>query len=137
MHLPDHIEGIIHEPTQVTDGTVDLTVNEVYRVADGGRIDFGGGELQSATLERHDRVWRNEDDDYQWWELDSGTYLLDYNETITAPQPVAFQPRSELLDRGGVHPTIIADRRDRMPLTVGNGGIKIKENARITTVRPI
>lgn len=58
------VDGIVHEPTQVRDdGAIDLTVSEVYEVKRPGRVDFGGGELEEATLEPHPRVWRNDEDD--------------------------------------------------------------------------
>lgn len=133
--LVNAIEGIVHEPTQVReDGGIDLTVTEIYKIQSPGRVDFGGGELESADLDPHPRVWRSEDDEYQWWELDSGTYLIEYNESLSGP--ALLQPRSEIVERGGNHPTLRIEELPTMPLTVGGAGIYIKENARLSTLLP-
>lgn len=132
--LTDHVDGIVHEPTQVHDAGVDLTVTEVYEIVEPGRVDFGGGELAAAETEPHERTWRNPDDDYQWWHLDSGTYLLEFNENLDAPDPVVCQPRAELCERGAFHPTLHVRHLDRVPLSVGGAGIRLKENARVSTL---
>lgn len=132
--LTDHIDGIVHEPTQVHEDAIDLTVTEVYEITEPGRIDFGGGELEPAALDPHDRTWRNEADDYQWWQLDAGQYLLEYNEALSTDERVVVQPRDELLARGANHPTVHVTELDRLPLSVGGDGIQIKENARVSTV---
>lgn len=133
--LVDAVEGIVHEPTQVReDGGVDLTVTEVHELRAPGRIDFGGGELESADSEPHRRVWRSVGDDYQWWHLDPGTYLVEYNESLSGE--ALLQPRSELLERGGSHPTLLATELPTVPLTVGGEGLRLKENARISALLP-
>jgi len=131
--LADRVEGLLHEPTQIAEDGVDLTVTEVYEVAGPGRVDFGGGELDAADLEPHDRVWRNEEDDYQWWHLDAGQYVIKYNERLAGP--VVLQPRDALLSRGASHPTVRVSTLPRIPLSVGGAGIRLKENARVTTAR--
>ncbi|ACV10961.1 deoxycytidine triphosphate deaminase [Halorhabdus utahensis DSM 12940] len=133
--LVDNVEGIVHEPTQVhEDGGVDLTVTEIYTVETPGRVDFGGGELQPANVAPHPRVWRNDDDDYQWWHLDAGTYLIEYNESLS--ETALLQPRSEIVERGASHPTLRIAELPRMPLTVGGAGLRLKENARVSTLIP-
>ena len=134
--LVDNVEGIVHEPTQVhEDGGVDLTVTEIYTVETPGRVDFGGGELQPADLDPHPRVWRDEDDDYQWWHLDAGTYLIEYNESLS--ETALLQPRTEIVERGASHPTLRIAELPRMPLTVGGAGLRLKENARVSTLLPL
>ena len=133
--LRDAVDGIVHEPTQVRDdGGVDLTVTEIHEVDRPGRVDFGGGELDSATLESHPRVRRNEDDDYGWWHLDAGTYLLAYNESLAGE--ALLQPRTEVVERGGSHPTLRVTELPTVPLTVGGAGLRLKENARVSTLLP-
>lgn len=134
--LPVPVSGLLHEPTQVHDGRVDLTVTEVYEIESAGRVDFGGGELEPAGLSPHERVWRSETDDYQWWNLLSGHYLVEYNESLEVTEPVVIQPREALLERGAAHPTLHVESVTRLPLAVGGAGIKLKENARISTVLP-
>lgn len=133
--LVDAVEGFVHEPTQVRDdGGIDLTVTEVYNIRAPARVDFGGGELEPAGKEPHDQVWRSEDDDYQWWHLDAGTYLIEYNESLSGT--ALLQPRTEIVERGGSHPTFGLAELPSVPLTVGGAGLRLKENARVSTLLP-
>ncbi len=134
--LASELEGIVHEPTQVGDHGVDLTVAEVHEVRGPGRVDFGGGELESPDLEPHERTWRDPDDDYQWWHLPGGTYLLEYNESASLAENARLQARRPVLASGASHPTLSVRELKRVPLTVSPGGIRIKENARVSTLRP-
>jgi len=136
VDLTAFVDGIVHEPTQVTDRGLDLTVSAVHEVTEPGRVDFGGGELEPAGTSPHPSAKRNPDDDYEWWTLSAGQYLLAYNETITAPEDVrlVIQPRDELLARGAAHPTLRVESLDRLPLSVGGAGLKLKANARVSTV---
>ena len=133
--LRDAVDGIVHEPTQVRDdGGIDLTVTEIYTVQSPGRVDFGGGELEQATVAPHPRVWRDEDDDYQWWHLAAGTYLIEYNESLAGP--ALLQPRTEIVERGASHPSLRVAELPRVALTVGDAGLRLKENARVSTLFP-
>jgi hypothetical protein len=130
------VSGLLHEETQVTDRGLDVTVNEVLTVETPGRVDFGGDELDNANLSTHEKVWRDDEDDYQWWHLEGGQYLVEYNETITADRPLRVQTRDEVRKRGAFHPTLELTELGRIPFTVATGGIRMKENARISTVLP-
>jgi hypothetical protein len=130
--LTDVVDGIVHEPTQVREDAVALTVNEIYEIHGPGRVDFGGGELTDADLVPHSRTWRDQGDDYQWWHLEAGTYLLEYSESLTGP--AVLQARGEILERGGSHPTLHVTELPRVPLTVGGAGLRLKENARVSTL---
>jgi len=130
------VDGIVHEPTQTEGRGVDLTVTEVYEVTEPGRVDFGGGELEPADLAPHDRQYRNEDDDYEWWHLDAGQYLLEYNESLALPADLVatVQTRDAVRARGAFHPTLRVRELHRAPLSVGGAGLRLKENARVSTV---
>jgi len=128
------LDGIVYEPTQSEGRGFDLTVAEVYEVTSPGRVDFGGGELDDAELAAYDSQYRNDDDDYEWWHLDPGQYILEYNESLAADVTVTLQTREELLARGAFHPTLHVTELPRVPLSVGGEGILIKENARISTL---
>ncbi|MFB6083604.1 MAG: dCTP deaminase [Halorientalis sp.] len=132
------VEGIVHEPTQTEGRGLDLTVADVYEVTEPGRVDFGGGELEPAGTEPHPSEKRDPDDDYEWWHLEAGQYLLEYNESVAADAPadlrLVVQTRDELLARGASHPTLRVDELDRVPLSVGGAGLRLKENARVSTV---
>lgn len=132
--LTEHVDGLVHEETQVTDRGLDLTVASVHRVTAAGRIDFGGGELEPAGTEPMSAVKRSEDDDYGWYRLESGTYLLEYNETLETEEAFTLQPRDALLERGAFHPTLEVDELHRVPITVAAGGLELKENARVSTL---
>lgn len=134
MPLADRVEGMLHEGTQVHDRGLDLTVAEVYEVDDPGRVDFGGDELDPAELSAHERTRRNPDDDYAWWYLDDGEYLLEYNEDLTDREPLTLQTREAVRARGAFHPTVTVREAGRMPLTVGGARIRLKENARVSTL---
>jgi hypothetical protein len=129
------LDGIVHEPTQTEGRGFDLTVDEVYAVTGPGRVDFGGGELEPADVEPHDSEKRDPDDDYEWWHLDAGQYLVEYNESLAVDDmSFTLQTRDELLERGAFHPTLHVTDLPRVPLAVGDAGIRLKENARISTL---
>jgi len=130
------VDGLLHEETQVHDAGIDLTVSEVAVVDEAGRVDFGGGELEPARTRPHETRKRRPEDDYEWWHLDSGTYLLTYNESLAADESVLLQTREAVLERGASHPTRVVTSLPRMPLSVGEGGLYLKQNARVSTLRP-
>jgi hypothetical protein len=138
IHMVDYtqfLEGTVHEPTQREGRGFDLTVAEVYDLTGPGRVDFGGGELAAAATEPHDSQKRDPDDDYEWWNLDAGQYLLEYNESLTAEgMAVTIQTRDELLARGAFHPTLHVTDLPRVPLSVGGAGFRLKANARVSTL---
>jgi hypothetical protein len=131
------LDGIVHEKTQREGRGFDLTLGAVHRVARPGRVDFGGGELEPAVTVPLDPERRDQDDDYGWWDLEAGQYLVEHNETLTA-ENVAFvlQPRDELVARGAFHPTVHVEELPRLPLSVGDGGVGLEENARVSTLLP-
>ncbi len=135
MEYAQFLSGIVHEPSQAAGEGFDLTVAAISEVTEPGRIDFGGGELQPAGVDPHESEKRDPDDDYEWWHLAAGQYLVEYNETITS-DGVRFtlQTREELLVRGASHPTLHVTALPRVPLSVGGAGVWIKENARVSTL---
>ncbi|WP_251341835.1 dCTP deaminase [Haloplanus halophilus] len=134
--LVDAVDGLLHAETQVHDGGVDLTVADVSVVEEPGRVDFGGDELDAARTEPHGTYTRRPDDDYEWWLLDSGTYLIEYNESLSTDRPLRLETREAVLERGATHPTRVVTSLPRMPLSVSEGGLHLKENARVSTLRP-
>jgi deoxycytidine triphosphate deaminase len=139
MELTSFVDDLVHEPTQTDSPGLDLTVAEVHRVVDPGRIDFGGGELTDATTEPAPTELRNPDDEYGWWHLSNDVYLLEYNESLAGPADVSLvlQPRDALRVQGAFHPTLhLAADADLgvVPLSVSNGGLRVKENARVSTL---
>jgi len=132
--ISEYVTDIVHEPTQRDDDGFDLTVAGVSEIVEPGRLDFGGGELEPATTVAHASAKRNPDDDYEWWTLREGQYLVGFTESLTGGATVTLQPRTELLERGATHPTLQIEELPRVPLSVGGAGLKLKENARISTI---
>jgi hypothetical protein len=135
MDYTAFVDGIVHEPTQTEGRALDLTVAEVYEVTGPGRVDFGGGELEPADTDSHPSEKRDPDDDYEWWHLDAGQYLLEHNESLRDDgMELTVQTRDELLARGAFHPTLHVTDLPRVPLSVGGAGLRLKANARVSTV---
>jgi len=132
--LAEDVGGIVHEGTQIHEEGVDLTIAAIHDIDRPGEIDFGGDELDAAVTAPYKGNLRNPGDDYEWWELGGGTYLIEFNETLSTTEPVVCQPRTELLERGGSHPTVFVRELNRIPLSVPPVGLHLKENARVSTL---
>lgn len=129
------VDEAVHRDTQHRGDAVDLTAAEIYEAEEPGRVDFGGGELEPAELDALDTVKRDSGDDYGWWNLEGGSYLLEYNESLDGSQVVRLETRPELLNRGASHPSVTVSSLPVLPLSVAEGGVRIKENARVSTIR--
>lgn len=129
------LKGVVHEGTQREGRGFDLTLAAVHEVETPGRVDFGGGELVDAGTTPVEPEKLAPEDDYGWYDLGPGQYLLEYNETLTA-EDVTFvvQPRTALVTKGVFHPTMHVERLHPMPLAVGDSGVRLKENARVSTL---
>jgi len=139
MDLTAFVDDLVYEPTQTEGRGLDLTVDSISRITEPGRVDFGGGELDPAETEPVATEKRDSEDDYGWWELSEGVYQIEYNETLSIPADVSlvFQIRDAVRARGAFHPTLhlgASEKLGSVPLSVGEGGIKIKENARLSTL---
>jgi hypothetical protein len=137
QHASDQFTNLIHLETQASDHGIDLTVAEVHRLTGPGSLDFGGSEFEAAPHERISPQKRNPDDDYGWWDLKAGRYVVQYNEGIDpGPGVAVVYPHRRLLLAGGHHPAFTV-QEDKSPLTglliVGNHGLHLKENGRIST----
>ncbi|ELY53009.1 hypothetical protein C492_18149 [Natronococcus jeotgali DSM 18795] len=137
--LANAVDNLVYQPVQVHDRGIDLTVSAIYTVAAPGSLDFGGDELADADLEPVETTRRDPDDEYGWWNLEGGRYVVQHNEFLTdLEEPLLLQPNNELLARGGAHPTVQVDSHlPLLPLSVPDGGLEIKENARISTLAPV
>ncbi|MFB6114436.1 MAG: dCTP deaminase [Halodesulfurarchaeum sp.] len=144
--IADLVSGIVYEPTQTTDSGIALTASSVYTVDDPGRVDFGGDEMESATLRPVETERRESGDDYGWWNLEAGQYLVEFNESLdetarfeetapageVAPPEFLLQTRTPVRVRGAFHPTLHVTSLDPVPFVVGGDGIRLKENARVS-----
>lgn len=137
--LASFVTGLISEKHQTSSSSIDLTVSKVSRVAKGGSLDFGGSEEEASLTEEVKPVKRQDEDKYAWWTLSDGEYMIEFNERIDVPEGFLFllKPHQRTLNAGGTHPTMIyagGEKVEKIPLTVGKGGINIKENARISSL---
>lgn len=137
-----YLSGTLHEETQVEEFSVSLTASSIYEPQGPGELDFGGGEFQLGDRTEVQPVKRNEDDDYGWWDLAEGGWILELNENITYSEEFSavLQPHDHLTWNGAAHPTfwLTADDSDvrlLLPLRVPGSGLNIKENARVTSLK--
>lgn len=149
MHLlpPDEIrarlEGLVHFDTQASAPSgLDLTAAALFALTEPGQLDFGGSEAKTAERQRLDPQRANPDDDYGWWKLEAGPYVVRYNESIElkGKQIALLAPHERLLAAGAHHPTVAlrAPQETSDPievlLAVNGPGLRIKENARVSTL---
>lgn len=135
--LAEQLDGLVHLETQRAPNGIDLTVHAIHRPTGPGQLDFGGGEFASVPREPLSPVLNDPEDDYGWWTLERGTYIVEYNESLalTEGQQARLYPLERTLRAGAHHGTFhLDDGRDPMEtlLTVGRMGCRLKENCRLT-----
>lgn len=135
--LADQLDGLVHLDTQRAPTGLDLTVGAVFQTTGHGQLDFGGGEFEEAPREPLTPVLDDPEDDYAWWTLEEGTYVVRYNESVTlkAGQQARVYPLERTLQAGAHHGTVVLDEgRDpiEMLLLVGEMGCRLKENCRLS-----
>ncbi len=132
----------IYEETQVEAREVSLTAAAVYELTERGELDFGGSEFKAAGRREIRPKKRSASDDYGWWELEEGDYLLELNEQLSLlPEETAvIEPHNNLLKGGATQPGKrfsgeLDELKLILPLRVPAAGLAIKENARTTSLR--
>lgn len=131
----DKLDGLVHLDTQAAPHGVDLTVTAVFRLTGAGSLDFGGSEFEEAARERLEPEKAQPDDDYGWWELRAGTYVVRYNESVSEAGVLLVTPHRRLLQAGAHHAAFqVQEPTDQLEavLIVPERGVRIKENARIS-----
>lgn len=128
----NNIENVIHEKTQVHKKSIDLTITKVYTIKNRGSLDFGGSEFKKSELKEINPEKKTEDEKYGWWNLNQGTYIVEYNEALIKNSGIV-QSIPRLLKTGCFIPMQIIEENDKIKslLIVGPEGVDIKENARI------
>lgn len=129
--------GMISEKKQLGTHSIDLTVQSISRVESGGSLDFGGSEFSGAITVELQPVKKKTDEEYGWWQLPGGVYLIKFNETIAAPGGglVIILPHERLVAAGSAHAAIAVEMLDgdvSILMEVSMAGLSIKENARIS-----
>jgi deoxycytidine triphosphate deaminase len=133
----ERTEGLIHLDTQRADRGLDLTVDEVQGLTGSGALDFGGSEFEAAPREPVEPKLAHPEDDYGWWELGAGTYLIRYNEALALEEDetALVFPLDRLRQAGASHEAfVVAGRRDPVEtlLRVEDAGCRLKENCRVS-----
>ena len=132
-----HVDHLVHLDTQRADPGLDLTVDAVFRVTGPGQLDFGGSEFAPADREELEPQLANPGDDYGWWKLEPGMYVIRYNEALSldGEQRAQVFPHQRLLQAGATHAAFVVDgEQDPVEtlLTVGDAGCHLKENCRVS-----
>ncbi|MFB6070711.1 MAG: dCTP deaminase [Halanaeroarchaeum sp.] len=130
------VDGMVHESTQTQDDGLDLTLAAVYEVGAPARVDFGGDELEAPERLAVPTAPRNLRDEYEWYQLDAGQYIVEFNESLHPPDDRTYwlQTRDVVRASGAFHPGVRVRDLGPMPFVVGGGGIRLKENARVSTL---
>ena len=131
------LSGIISAKKQQHDYETDLTAGRILRVTGGGAVDFGGSEERVAEREELQPRKESPDDKHGWWNLAEGSYIVELNERpVLSKNQIGFlQPHERLVRAGATHPSFyFRAERERLEtmIVVGTGGVRIKENARIS-----
>ena len=135
--LAQQLDGLVHLDTQRAPTGLDLTVDAVFRTTGHGQLDFGGGEFQAAPRERIEPVLDDPEDDYGWWTLEKGAYVIHYNESLRLDdgQQAVVSPLERTLRAGAHHGSFVLDEgRDPIEtlLVVSRMGCRLKENSRVS-----
>jgi hypothetical protein len=138
IDIVDFLKDVIYKDKQVLEDGAHITVKKVFNFRERGNIDFGGGEYKECEIAEINPEERSVDDKYGWWRLEEGEYLIEYNEKLKDSIPegdiIIIQPAKRLIMNGAYHPTLIIGESGciRTILYVGENGLNIKENARIS-----
>ena len=134
------VAGILHPKYQLHGYSIDLTARKIFSIDPTGQIDFGGSEyIAAGRIEIASQRTRQEDS-YQWWDLASGSYFVECNESLDlAENEIALiEPDDRLLRAGAWHvPMYLRGRVEpvQLLLKVGAASLRIKENARLARFR--
>lgn len=146
----DQIEKLIEEKDliqdyfdldiQLTPNGFDVTVGQLFEFDSKGAVDFSNSEREIPEGKEIYTQKQSPKDKYGWWDLESGLYKVRTNEKFNLPHnltAIAF-PRSSLLRMGVFTHTAVWEAGFRgkaeFLLRVGDQGVRIKQNARVTQV---
>ena len=76
------VTGLIYAGRETQEHALDLTIKNVFKLTGRGSLDFGGREYASCEGDKIASRKREAGDEYGWWELEEGDYLIEYNENI-------------------------------------------------------
>jgi hypothetical protein len=127
------LEGTISKEYQVDACGVHLTVVEVIPLHGRGDIDFGGSEMRPARGQPVGAVERKPGEQFGWWRLEAGTYIVRFNEKLKDGAPPMLLVSNERLLSCGcqIATATVGPGEIRSVLQVPQVGLRMKENARI------
>jgi len=134
------VSGILHAKYQVHAFWVDLTVRGISGVDPVGRLDYGGGEYTPAGQVKIAPRRLRPQDNYQWWQLERGCYIVEFNESLAlAENEIALlEPDPRTLRTGATHVSMFL--RGAIPqldilFDVQALRVAVKQNARVSRLR--
>ncbi len=131
-------KNLVFPPKQIRKSAIDLTIKSIDSFYSQGHLDFGGSEFKSAILEKVTPIIED-DPKYAWWSLPPGQYLLTYNEILNNVNYFTLIfPHTRLFQTGSTHPAFYwtpsaGGQKITTILQVGEKGLRLKENSRIST----
>jgi len=133
------VGNLRNKDRQVGSYSVDLTVKSISQLEGVGRVDFSGKDFAWGQRSILSPKQTEISDPRGWWRLPAGQYLVRLNEGLTLPpNSIAMVlPHERICQNGAYHPALFiqaAVQHIEVLLQVGNFGIEIKENARISYV---
>jgi hypothetical protein len=134
------VSGILNSKYQVHAYWVDLTIRGISGVDPSGKLDYGGGEYAPAGhITIAPRRLRPEDN-YQWWQLDRGCYIIEFNEALElADNEIALlEPDPRTMRTGATHVSVFLRghlaQMDTL-FDVQALRLSVKQNARVSRLR--
>ncbi len=135
----EFLEGTVNRKHQVEAGGVHVTLAEVAHLRSHGKVDFGGSELEPCASYAMEPTGHSPGDQYAWWRLNEGRFMIRFNERLKAGAPPALLvPSPRLLSLGCTFaPTICGEGEIKTVMVVPSCGAGLKENARIGLLHPL
>lgn len=127
----------VYRDKQLSPDGVHLTLKSISTPSSPGQIDFGGGEYETAENREIAPEKRCEEDDYGWWNLHAGEYIVRFNEEISSKGPTFCVVSNQRLIGCGCSLASVFLHQGPIAtiLRVPQVGVSIKENARIALLR--
>ena len=135
--VAEMVANLVYEKKQVRAKSLDLTVNSISEIGACGRLDFGGGEFLPGERVALDPVKPDPSDQYGWWHLSAGEFVMEYNEEFALPpgHVAILQAHERLIECGVSHAArIITEPAEGLQslVRVCRAGVEIKQNARVS-----
>lgn len=129
-------ENMTYAEKQTKPHSLDLTVKGVYEIKSKSSLDFSGSEYMASEVSKIKPEKKDLGDEYGWWNLKEGTYLITLNEKVDEIGGIGFiSPHPKLLKAGASHPTLVTlEWKDDyiLVLHVPENGLGLKENSRVS-----